>query len=148
MDDSRILVGTDFSEGSARALEAARRFAKRLGSGVEIVHVLERFTPGDWRGDAAAGAWLAQTRVAAESITVRSGFPWVELVRLADELSPTMIVVGSHGSSGFQPLALGSTASRLGILSPYPVLVVTTSTNGRRAARPAVPAKSAERGSP
>lgn len=147
MDGSRILVGTDFSDGSSRALEMARRFADRLGARIEIVHVVERFANGDWRSDAAAG-WLADARLDASSVTIRSGFPWVELVRLADEMSPAMIVVGSHGSSGFQPLTMGSTASRLGILSPYPVLVVTTGGNGRRNARPAMPARSADRGSP
>jgi nucleotide-binding universal stress UspA family protein len=48
-------------------------------------------------------------------------------VRYAHEIMPAMIVVGSHGTSGFQPLSLGSTAARLAVLSPFPVLVVTAS---------------------
>lgn len=135
---TRILVGTDFSDGAALALETARGLAERLGARIEIVHVVERYGDVDWLTDGAALEWLARLGVDRDALAVRSGFPWVELVRHAHDCAPIMIVVGSHGSSGFQPLALGSTAGRMGVLSPYPVLVVTGSAAGRRNAQPAV----------
>jgi nucleotide-binding universal stress UspA family protein len=143
VEPARILVGTDFSEGATRALDAARRFAEPLNAELDVVHVVERFSLGDWRSDEASSGWLTRAGVDVSHVIVRTGFPWVELVRQADDTGPTMIVVGSHGSSGFQPLTLGSTAARLGILSPYPVLVVTTSTNGRSRSRPMVAGRAA-----
>lgn len=120
----RILVGTDFSEGSALALNAARAFASRLGAKLDAMHVVESYGEQDWRSDDNVAAWLVRGGLELGAIVVRSGYPWIELVRYARETAPIMIVVGSHGMSGFQPLSLGSTAGRIGILSPYPVLVV------------------------
>ncbi len=42
----------------------------------------------------------------------------------ADELGADLIVVGSHGDTGYQPLSLGSTAARVGLCAAPPVLVV------------------------
>jgi nucleotide-binding universal stress UspA family protein len=131
---ARILVGTDFSEGAALALETARGLASRLGARIEIVHVIERYGDTDWLTDGPALEWLQRLGIDRDALVVRSGFPWVELVRHAHDSPPIMIVVGSHGSSGFQPLALGSTAGRMGVLSPYPVLVVTGAAASRRTA--------------
>jgi nucleotide-binding universal stress UspA family protein len=121
-----ILVGIDFSEGAERALAQARHLAQWLGTKVSLVHVVESFDSGSWIPDEPAIAWLERNRVDSSGLVVRQGFPWVELVRYGHEVNPGMIVVGSHGLSGFQPLAPGSTAARLGVLSPFPVLVVTS----------------------
>jgi nucleotide-binding universal stress UspA family protein len=123
----RILVGVDFSEGSVRALAEARGLADRLGGELVGLHVEESFGR---RGsdDGSRRAELAErVGLRPADLMVRRGFAWMELVRYAREIEPMVIVVGSHGASGFQPLALGSTAARLGVLSPYPVLVVTAS---------------------
>lgn len=128
MSAGRILVGLDFSEGSARALAEARQLGRKLGLEVRALHVAEGFpAPG------AGGRVPERPELAAVDgapVEVRHGYPWVELVRYAHEILPAMIVVGSHGTSGFQPLALGSTAARLAVLSPFPVLVVTASARG------------------
>jgi nucleotide-binding universal stress UspA family protein len=126
MDSAPILVGVDFSEGADRALAEARQLARRLGARVSALHVVETFEPGSWVPDEAATEWLLRNRLDPSELEVRQGFPWVELVRRGHDVRPGMIVVGSHGISGFQPLALGSTAARLGVLSPFPVLVVTS----------------------
>ena len=132
---ARILVGTDFSEGAALALEAARGLAAKLGATIEVVHVVERYGDADWRSDGPALEWLERQNIDRDELAVGSGFRGVELGRHAHDCAPIMIAVGSHGSSGFQPLALGSTAGRMGVLSPYPVLVVAGSAAGRRSAR-------------
>jgi nucleotide-binding universal stress UspA family protein len=125
----RILVGIDYSEGSARALHEARALAAKLGGELVGLHVVESFRrDGDGRAAAGRAREARPGAVGFEGrVEVRQGFAWMELVRYAREIDPVMIVVGSHGASGFQPLALGSTAARLGVLSPYPVLVVTAS---------------------
>lgn len=128
MSAGRILVGLDFSEGSARALAEARQLGRKLGLEVRALHVAEGFPASGAGGRVPERPELAA--VDGAPVEVRHGYPWVELVRYAHEILPAMIVVGSHGTSGFQPLALGSTAARLAVLSPFPVLVVTASARG------------------
>lgn len=97
-DAGPILVGLDFSPSAVDALAVARRMAAAFGTHLDPVHVLE--------------------------VTVRCGLPWVELARRAQAVKPTMVIVGSHGHAGHQPVALGSTAQRLALISPVPVLIV------------------------
>ena len=131
MSAGPILVGLDFSDGSARALAEAWSLAGRLGLKVVALHVAEGFpAAAEPALDPAARRRLERARLAGATVEVRHGYPWVELVRYAHEIEPAMIVVGSHGASGFQPLALGSTAARLALLSPFPVLVVSSSARG------------------
>jgi nucleotide-binding universal stress UspA family protein len=135
----RILVGVDFSDGSARAVAEARGLAVRLGGELVGLHVEESFARSG-SDDGSMRAELAErVGLRPADLLVRRGFAWMELVRYAREIEPLVVVVGSHGASGFQPLALGSTAARLGVLSPYPVLVVTASERvGRTVAAGAV----------
>lgn len=130
MSAGSILVGLDFSDGSARALAEARSLAGKLGLKVVALHVAEGFPAAEPPLDVTAQRQMERARLAGATVEVRHGYPWVELVRYAHEVEPAMIVVGSHGVSGFQPLALGSTAARLALLSPFPVLVVTSSARG------------------
>jgi nucleotide-binding universal stress UspA family protein len=51
---------------------------------------------------------------------------WVEIVRHAKEVSAAMIVLGSCGASGIQSTTLGSTASRVALRAPCPVLFVAS----------------------
>jgi nucleotide-binding universal stress UspA family protein len=120
----RILVGIDFSEGASLALSEARWLMERLGAALDLVFVDEG-RDGDGHTGENARSWLERESIAPETVTVRRGFPWLELARRARETSPALVVVGSHGRSGFQPLSLGSTAARLGVSCPSPVLVVT-----------------------
>lgn len=121
----RILVGIDFSEGASLALAEARWLMERLGAALDLVFVDEGRGDGDGHTGEGARSWLEREAIPPETVTVRRGFPWLELARRARETSPALVVVGSHGRSGFQPLSLGSTAARLGVSCPSPVLVVT-----------------------
>jgi nucleotide-binding universal stress UspA family protein len=68
--------------------------------------------------------WLDSVGVPAAGVTVRRGTAWVELVRVADERDAQVIVVGTHGQSGFHPITLGSTATRIALLSARPTVLV------------------------
>jgi nucleotide-binding universal stress UspA family protein len=116
-----VVVGTDFSDNSAVALAEGRRLAELLGVAMEVVHVV------DGGGALADGAaeWLEACGVGADRLVVRHGNPWVELARYAAEVSPRLLVVGSHGSTGYQPLSLGSTASRITVHARCPVVLVS-----------------------
>lgn len=124
MDDA-VVVATDFSSVAAQALDVGRGLAARLGLPLELIHVQEGLRAArSWTPDAAQKAWLESVGLAAEMVVVRAGTPWLEIVRYAQERPADVVVVGTHGSTGFQPLSLGATAGRLAILSPRPVLLV------------------------
>lgn len=117
-----IVVGTDFSETASIALAEARRLAGLMGAQLEVVHVVDG--GGAWSGDGAEG-WLDAAGLGAAQLVVRFGNPWVELARYAAEVSPSLVVIGSHGASGFQPLSIGSTASRVTVQARCPVVLVS-----------------------
>jgi nucleotide-binding universal stress UspA family protein len=117
-----VLVGIDFSEGSLGAVREAQWLAHRTGLDLQVLHVTESEDP--WRPDAPAQDWLRAVPVDPKALLVRQGQPWVEIVRHAHEVSAAVIVVGSHGASGPQAITLGSTASKVALRSPCPVLFV------------------------
>jgi nucleotide-binding universal stress UspA family protein len=55
---------------------------------------------------------------------LRVGTPWQEIVRAADELGASLIVMGSHGKRNLEELLLGSTVERVTRHANCPVLVV------------------------
>lgn len=132
MDDARppgapLVAGIDFSEGARAALDTARALAARLGLGLMVTHVYEPIHSEAPDLDAGSERWLADNQVERESLHLRYGQPWIELARVARSCGAFAVVVGSHGRSGAQPVALGSTAARLGLVAPCPVIVVNTS---------------------
>jgi nucleotide-binding universal stress UspA family protein len=128
-----VMVGTDFSDTAAVALAEARRLARLLGAAVEVVHVVDGSEVEGW--GAGADAWLRAAAVEPGELVVRFGSPWVELVRYAAETSPALVVVGSHGLSGYQPLTVGSTASRVTVHSRCPVVLVSPRVRSQAADR-------------
>lgn len=127
-----VVVGTDFSDTAALALEEARRLGALIGAVVDVVHVAE--VPGPERSPAAE-EWLARNGVAVDELVVRRGSPWVELVRYASEVSSLLVVLGSHGASGYQPLVIGNTASRVTVNARCPVVLVSPRAGGADAPR-------------
>ena len=119
-----IIVGTDFSATALLALSEGRALARRLAAECRVVHVRQLPPEGAWLPNEQELSWLDVTRVADFDVEVRRGTAWVELVRAATERGAELIVIGTHGNSGFQPLGLGSTAERLALLSPIPVVLV------------------------
>ena len=117
-----ILIGTDFSDGSLAAFEAATIIAGADRVATRLMHV---FAPGrPEQLDLDASQWLERAGVTADWIGFRNGNAAVELARAARVLDAGLIVVGANGRSGRQSLRLGSTASRLSLIAPCPVVVV------------------------
>lgn len=117
-----VLVGIDFSAGAMGALREGRWLAKQAGLELQVVYVKENRAP--WRPDAAAWDWLRAASLDPSMVLLREGLPWVEIVRHAREVSAAVVVLGSYGASGFQAMTLGSTASRVALGAPCPVLFV------------------------
>jgi len=139
----KILVPTDFSDESLKALRYATEFVQTLlGVEVLVVHVV---TPPAYAVSPLAGvtvpamyenvAEVCSERlgellrrevpegVAARSI-VRDGQPWDEIAAVAREEGVDLILVATHGYTGLKRLMMGSTAERIVRVAPCPVLTV------------------------
>jgi nucleotide-binding universal stress UspA family protein len=116
-----VVVGTDFSEGAEGALQEGRWLAREARLDLQVLHVAELGTP--WQPTGRSRDWLATASLDPAMVIVRPGRPWAEIIRHAQEVSAAVVVLGSHGASGFQAMTLGSTASRVALRAPCPVLL-------------------------
>ena len=55
---------------------------------------------------------------------LRVGYPFDEIVQMANHFDVDLIIIGSHGRSGISRLLVGSTAERVVAHARCPVLVV------------------------
>lgn len=138
----RILCPVDFSEFSAPVLAYAAAFARLFGSDVTVLHVFATTVPPS--GAATYPSWLLEVPEARASIadelhrllapvssagvTVRTqiaeGNTAAEILRHAAEHNADLVVMGTHGRSGFDRLTLGSVAEKVLRKAPCPVLTV------------------------
>ena len=135
-----ILVPTDFSAGSAAALEYALGLAMKLGAKLVMVHVMEptvysidfALTRPDLSAEVKAAAIESLRQMtgdargrglSAEYVLV-SGTPFVEIGKAAADRKVDLIVMGTHGRTGLAHTVLGSTAERVVRTAASPVLTV------------------------
>lgn len=138
----KILVGFDFSEYSQNAAAAALELARRFGARVQVLHVVERFInpvfsdvykqllaqelPGllertrESLKDSLGKETLAEVDVEVRSVDEKAHR---EIARFARDGGVDLIVVGTHGLSGWERLLMGSTTERLLRCAPCPILV-------------------------
>lgn len=131
MEQPIVVVGTDFSEGALVALLNGRKLASRLGGEVRLVHIFDLSSGGPAELDETARHWLERCDVSPGRLITGRGTAWLELAREARGQDATMIVVGCHGRSGYQPIELGSTAARIGLAAHCPVMLVGDRVQGR-----------------
>ncbi len=135
----RILVPTDFSEISHRALEYAKVIAKLGNSELLLVHVNlpnNLITPPEaaWIDQAEiqsreeeqleqSGAALRSEGFRAQAISV-TGPLYEELLSTVKQYKADLIVLGTHGKKGIERLLLGSDAEAVLRQAHCPVLSV------------------------
>lgn len=141
----RILVPHDFSPSAEHAAALAQHEAKLHGAEIFVLHVVEMpnhlaldvsvvppetGTPVSVREYASSHAHahcqqlvgrLAAAGVQATTHT-RVGAPVDEINRFVAEHAIDLIVMGTHGRSGFRKLVAGSVAERVVRTSTVPVL--------------------------
>jgi len=130
-----ILFPTDFSHASDAALEHAEALAKQRHAKLVILHVEE--PPLAYGGgelyyglpepnSERIQQMLESVKPSDPSVTVEHrltmGDPAAEIVRIAEEEKPEMIVMGTHGRTGLTRLLMGSVAEAIVRRSPCPVL--------------------------
>lgn len=150
----RILVPVDFSPHSKEAIQTALDLARQYDGRVKLVHVfapVEYGTPEGflmYSADQLNGIMASleqqltlETKAAQEvagSIPVTSavlhGIVSSEIVRCAREEKCDLIVMGTHGRTGFSHLMLGSVAERVLRTADCPVLTVRAESAMARAA--------------
>ncbi len=138
----KILVATDFSAGAERALATALDIAARTQSEVHVVHALEiplpMFEPyavalppeliGAARKTAQEKLAAAAERIRAKGLsgTTHLGEAPASMcvAERAKAIGADLVVIGTHGHTGFKRFLLGSVAERTVKESPVSVLTV------------------------
>ena len=104
---TRILVPTDFSDGSQAALAYALALVQRCGASLHLLHVLD-----------------ADQMPPAIQLAIEWGAPGVEIVRYARAQNVDLIAMGRHGRGALKHLLLGSVAEQVVRRAPCTVLSV------------------------
>ena len=135
-----ILIATDFSECSERALSYATGAARRYGSTLHFAHVVPINTYY-LAGPDALGVALDQAQREAAALVIRlqvakqlAGVQhrtWVQRGYVSETLGELiarehvdLVVMGTHGRTGLSKLVMGSVAEEVFRKSPCPVLTV------------------------
>jgi len=128
-----ILVATDLSARSDRAIERAILLAAQFDAHLEMFHVVDEELPASV-ADAQRTAAEADLHIYAQSvqnarqirITINVGFgkDWSEILRQSETRHADLIVLGLHREREFDRLFLGTTVERVVRGSDLPVLVV------------------------
>lgn len=137
---SNIVVATDFSPVSERALSYALAIARRYDSHIYVVHAIRpdlyTLTPPE-----AASGMIDLVRQAAEQemaallisgrlrevphqAVIEEGDVWTVLSNVAARYDADLMVLGTHGRTGYEKMFLGSVAERVFRLSGMPVMTV------------------------
>lgn len=128
----RILSPIDFSDFSLQALDVAEDIAKRYDSELVLVHVVpvipkleghaDIFTEGEYENKLIAStstrladivAKLQQKGLHARSTVSLSNDPAMEIMRVAESEKSDLIVIATHGTTGWRRLAFGSVTDKL-----------------------------------
>lgn len=142
-----ILLPTDGSECSAKAMAYALSFARQYGGHIVALHVIDQrweehtrvvfaevgqdLTQKIRNGyEEEARRILREVTDAANKVAVSvetkvlAGVPSEEIVRVAQQLPADIIIMGTHGRAGVSHLLLGSVAEKVVRRAPCPVLTV------------------------
>ncbi len=138
----KILVPTDFSEQATIALRAATNIARKSGAEIILLHIIDlpqetmdMIKPGYDLPEIMffkehAEAKLTQTSLSEElnglnvSQILKLGRTFNEVTDVAKANNIDLIVMGSHGASGFKELFIGSNTEKVIRTSEIPVLAI------------------------
>lgn len=140
-----ILVPTDFSEYSDKALQLALDMAKQYHSRIYLVHVVglviqctvdycldPKTTDLVEKESLIAAKQMMEKQLGnfpdSKSVEIiadiRQGTPYEEILKDQQEKKADLIVIASHGQTGLKRHLLGSVAEKVGRQSKCPVLLV------------------------
>jgi nucleotide-binding universal stress UspA family protein len=139
----RILVPVDYSPISDDALSEATDLAKLFGSEIVLVNVVKVIADlpndvsllkeGAYEDERdrsalakvqAAAAKVSASGVKAKGVIGRSNVPAKEILLTAERENADLIVIATHGMSGWREIAFGSVAEKVVKDATIPVLVL------------------------
>jgi len=143
----KILCPIDFSEFSLQAMRGAWEIAKDVGAELHLLHVVapqRNFIPllltqdiESAREMAREAAMLQQAdqelaRIKKDQLEnsakvttgATAGPPVVKIIEYAEQTGIDLIVISTHGRTGFNRMLIGSVAEKLARSSPCSVLVL------------------------
>ncbi len=124
---NKVVVGFDFSSGSAYAVDLAIQIANRWQSDIRLVYVKEKkedeapIRSEIERRNAGVAHLLEGIKL---EYVIREGNPAEELTAQAKADNAALLIVGTHGMGGLRRNMLGATSHRIIEISPVPVLIV------------------------
>jgi len=140
-----IIVPTDFSEYSQKALQSAVDIAERTNARVYLVHVVDRIqqcvtdyciNEGTMRQIENESLNISREKMRKEvdaisksrnvniSFDVKAGIPSEEILKEQEAKNADLIVIASHGRTGILKHLTGSVADRVIHYARCPVLLV------------------------
>jgi nucleotide-binding universal stress UspA family protein len=124
-----VLIATDFSAASEKALRHALTIARYYGAKLYLMHVVSSvgLTIGGPEAIAQAttlalrDASLSERQLVASGalrdihhrVIIRQGDVWTELESVIRNEGIDLLVIGTHGRTGFKKLVLGSVAEQI-----------------------------------
>lgn len=133
----RILIGTDFSDGTRQAVEYGASLAAQTGASILLVHVIpDRSASVDWK------AFAEQTEAIQEKLKglipadvrrkckvearVQSGEPYRAILETIEASKPSLAIFPTHGRGFINRVLVGSTAERVvrGGVGMCPMLLI------------------------
>lgn len=134
----KIIVAIDFLDCSINALAHAVSIAGKANADLEMVWVnmpdnskdIFKSDPEmlleevDKRFNGLIEQFSPEMGSGKLSYSVRDGKVYHEIVEAADEANADMIIVGTHGSSGFEEFWIGSNANKIVSASNKPIVTI------------------------
>ena len=138
MNKKNIVVGVDFSNSSHNAMRHAVSLALKTNAEIHLVWVK---TPGVSNNITDDGGnnyihkvqtsleeWKNECKLEAPNVEVNTvvleGKVHVEILKYASNLSVPIVVMGTHGTSGFEEGYIGNNANRLIKDARMPILIM------------------------
>lgn len=140
---TNILVPFDGSSYSVKAFNAALEIAKRKNAKIKVLTCLEKENLGAWYKDKRvnkkiikdakkfAMGFLSKLEKTAKNSDVSLSVHILEaksiskqILSFADSKKINLIVIGSHGQTGFNRFLLGSVSNAVSQLAKCPVLII------------------------
>jgi len=141
---TKILVPVDFSPSSHAAVESAADLAQHFGAALHLVHVIPMLPPSTFADFIPEEKFLEHARAEAErhfaavsKDLTSKGIKVESSVEVGDDVASSilesaehekadMVVISTHGLTGWHPLVFGSIAEKVMKLVACPVLLLRT----------------------
>ncbi len=142
MDIQRILIPVDFLPASECAIEYGSALAKAFSAEPLLLHVLEdvRGYPSEWFTKNQNTNQIIRKKASEKLIEysknikkkygvvlktiLTTGKPAVKITEAVSERGINLIVMGTHGTSGFEEFFIGHTTHKVVNISPCPVITI------------------------